>query len=817
MSLISVFNQNMDSTSQDQNLKGLTTEKAEELLKIYGKNELVSGQGLAQLRQFLKILSDPMGLMLLGLSGLYFLTGDQTDAIIILMAYVPVTAVDVFLELKSEKALKALKSNLQTSAKVMRDGKLKNIPVQQIVPGDILAFEEGQSLPADGKILESQNLAINESALTGESLPIEKEVNAVFSAGTTVLNGRGFGLVEKTGKSTEFGKISYLLEGTEGQESPLEKKVHALVKKIILIAIGLVLLLFCIEYFRNSGLIKSLVIALTFGMAAIPEEFPLVFTLYLSMGAYRLSKRGVLVKTLPSVESLGNVDVICTDKTGTLTEGHFSLVEVVPFGILQAEERNLVAVLACEPTPVDAMETAISEKIEMADEIQKNWKIVYDYPFETQGKHMTHIWSNVQGEFVLAMKGAVEGVLEHCDATENERSEILKAVNHLASEGKRILGLATKKGDFSGNRIQDEKGVHFIGLLVFSDPVRQSAKKAIEQCQSAGIEIKMLTGDHMITAHAIAEELKIKHTDQSIFSGSQLLEMTDEKRVQAYLEGSIFARVTPEQKYEMVKTLKAYNKIVAMTGDGVNDAPALKLADIGVSMGENATDVARSTAKMVLLKNDFNGIVQAILEGRNIFSNLRRSFSYLIAFHVPVVLLAFIPPLFGFEQLLLPVHIVLLELIVHPISAFAFENLKSQNQYIRRSLVPTSTAVTAALSGILLSLLSLISLVLFDFQNEFTHVRSLALSTILFGNIGFTLVEAWPNFRSLKVGAIVAVLVTLPFVFCNIDVFSQIFHLEPLSVWELMQTFMLGLSASLPTFLYRFSTGMNLGLSRSTN
>lgn len=793
----------MNPISQTKNLQGLTTAKADELLKVYGMNELASSSGFTQIKQFLKILSDPMGLMMLGLSLLYFLTGDTADAIFILIAYVPVTMVDVFLELKSEKALKALKSNLQIFAKVFRDGQLKDIAIRRIVPGDVIAFEEGQSLPADGRIIESQNLSINESALTGESLPIEKEIDAEFLAGTTILSGRGFGLIEKTGRETKFGKISHLLETSEAEESPLQKKVHSLVKKVVLIAAGLIFVLFCIEYFRDAGFMKSLITALTFGMAAIPEEFPLVFALYLSMGAYRLSKHGVLVKTLPSVEALGHVDVICTDKTGTLTEGRFSLVDIVPFGTLTVDERNSVALLACEPMPVDAMETAIIEKINGFDQLKNIWKLKFDFPFETQGKHMTHIWSNEQGESVLAMKGAVEGVLEHSEIHENDKIEIIKTVNKLASEGKRILGFATKKGNFSGDRRQDENNVQFVGLLVFSDPVRQSAKKAIAECQKAGIEIKMLTGDHSLTAHAIADELQITHTEASIYSGSELREMTPEHRIQAYLQGSIFARMAPEQKYEMIKTLKDHNKVVAMTGDGVNDSPALKLADIGVSMGENATDVARSTAKMVLLKNDFNGIVQAILEGRNIFANLRRSFSYLIAFHIPVVLLAFIPSLLGWKQLLLPVHIILLELIVHPISAFAFENLKSHSPNGGQSLVPRATAITATLSGLLLTGFSLVSIALSNQNADFSHTRSLVLSTILFGNIGFTLVEAWPNFRSRKVGLIIAVLVTLPFVFCNTGLFSQYFHLSSISGFEFSVAFLFGITASLPTFIYR--------------
>lgn len=795
---------------------GLTTLQAEELLKKHGKNQIVSGAQLTQLQQFLKILSDPMGLMMLGLSVLYFLTGETTDAVIMLIAYVPVTAVDVFLELKSEKALKALKSNLQSTAKILRDGILKDIAVQLIVPGDVLAFEEGQTLPADGKVIEFHNISINESALTGESLPIEKDLGDDFYAGTTILHGRGLGLIEHTGKTTRFGKISHLLEDTQAEESPLQKKVHSLVKKVVLVAIGLAALLFTIEYWRGTELMQSMITALTFGMAAVPEEFPLVFTLYLSLGAYRLSKHGVLVKTLPSVESLGNVDVICTDKTGTLTEGRFSLVEVIPFGSLSAQERNSIALLACEPTPVDSMETAITEKLEGFDKLKQSWKLTYDYPFEPQGKHMTHIWSkdnnddhhysgdiNMNGESILAMKGAVEGVLEHSKVDEIEKNEILKKVSQLASGGKRILGLAFKKGIFTGVRSSDEMDVHFTGLLVFSDPVRQSAKKAIDDCQNAGIEIKMLTGDHYLTAHAIADELKINHTDTSIYSGSQLDEMTKEKRTQAYWSGSIFARVSPEQKYEMIKTLKEMGKIVAMTGDGVNDAPALKLADIGVSMGENATDVARATAKMVLLKNDFNGIVQAILEGRKIFANLRRSFSYLIAFHIPIVLLAFLPALWNGSQILLPIHIILLELIVHPISAYAFENLNAHDVKTNRSLIPLPTLLTAILSGVLITVLSLFPLWWLGINADFSHIRSMSLSIVLFGNVGLVLVEAWHHIWSKRILFTLSALILLTITLCKFNLLSSIFKFDTISAFEIFIAFAIGLIASLPTLFIR--------------
>jgi Ca2+-transporting ATPase len=784
--------------------QGLTSIEAAEFLKQYGKNEVIGSQTQGLLQQFYKIILDPMGLMMLGLAVLYYFTGETTDASIILCAYVPVVTVDVFLELRSEKALNALKSNLQSKVKVFRDGVLQDISTQLIVPGDLIAFEEGQSLPADGVVIDAFDFSVSEASLTGESLPVEKGANAEFFAGTTVLKGRGHGRILKTGQSTRFGKIGILLAEAKAESTPLQRKINALVKKVIFVASVLVLILFAMEYFRGGEVMNSLITALTFGMAVIPEEFPLVFTLYLSMGAWRLAKKGVLVKTLPSVESLGGVDVICTDKTGTLTEGRFQLVSIIPSGSLSINEVSEISLLACEPIPVDSMDLAIVEKLIHGSDFRGQWSLTYDYPFETDGKHMTHVWTDAQGRQVLAMKGAVEGVLEHCFITESGKKEIENHVRTLSAQGKRILGVATRNGSFSGNRVFDEKNVQFAGLLVFSDPIRSSAKQAIEDCQKSGIEIKMLTGDYHLTAHAIADELNIIHSDKTIFSGSQLARMDNLSRQKAFLEGSIFARVTPEQKFEMVQTLKESGKVVAMTGDGVNDSPALKLADVGVSMGENATDVARSAAKMVLLKNDFNGLVHAVFEGRSIFANLRRSFAYLISFHIPIVILALLPPMFGWPQLLLPIHIILLQIIVHPVSAFAFENLPSPHVSNRNGLVPFTDAVTASLSGLLLGLLSMSALIYFDGNADPRLIRSFMVATLLYGSIGFMYVEVWPNFKSLRAAIIAAVLLVLPFGLCEISFMTKAFHTMRMESLDYLTALAFGIFASLPRFLFRF-------------
>ncbi len=788
-------------------LLGLTDIEAKKRHREFGPNTIVPSTVHSKLKEFKEILLDPGGLMLLILGVLYLFLGKHTDAYVMFIAYIPITSVDVVLKMRAQKVLSALKHTLQKTTKVLRDGKIHEISIHEIVVGDALLFEEGQTLAADGTVNESHDLKINESALTGESVPVEKLQSNFFFAGTTIIQGRGIGIVTHIAHDTKFGKIAELLEDTQTQLSPLQKKVNHLVVRIFLIALLLAITLFFIQYIRSHEVVESLIIALTFAMSAMPEEFPIVFTLYLSMGALRLSKHGVLIKSLPSVETLGSVDVICTDKTGTLTEGVFQLESIHSYENLYSNEQlNFWSILACEEKPIDSMEKAIldylkSNQSNYLTEI-KNWKLTIDYPFEKRGKHMTHVWTNEAGNTLGVMKGAIEGVLEHCKLTIDEKNKIIKTVENHAGKGKRVLGLAHKSNFFTGDRQKDENNFTLSGFLIFNDPIRETVKKAIEHCQKSNIEIKMLTGDHPYTAHAVADETGITHSHDFMFTGSELEKLSKENRIRAYQQGAVFSRVLPEQKYELVEALKAEGKIVAMTGDGINDAPALKLSDIGISMGTNATDVARSAAKMILLKNDFNGIVEAVFEGKQIFSNLKRSFSYLISFHTPIVLLSFIPPLLGLGNLLLSSHIVFLELIIHPISAFAFENLKTKNKIIvsERNLMSQKLLIESALSGLLLSLACL-----FLFSNNVQVVgvekaRTISIVAIFFGNIGFVIAESLGALSKRILYISVAVLLLL-IAIISIEYVRTILMLAPLQLNELWLPFCLGLVSSLPSFL----------------
>jgi len=784
----------------------LKSEEAEKKLKEYGPNEVIPSKSESAFLELKHALLDPMGLMLLILGFTYLFIGESQDALVLFISYIPVTAVDVFLELRAKKALRALKSNLQSTVKVIRDGVVKDILSRNLVPGDSILFEEGQKLPADGVVIEGEHLQMNESALTGESMPVDKSVGDQFFGGTVVMKGRGIGEILTTGRLTRFGQIAKLVDETEEESSPLKKKVNSLVKKVLIVAFLMSLFLLFFNFLKTENFSQSLLEAMAFGMATIPEEFPLVFMLYLSLGAYRLSKHGVLVKSLPSVEALGSVDVICTDKTGTLTHGIFKLEKIDSLtSVYSQEELWQFALMACEENPIDAMETAIYEEGNRYKENLNNWTLEFDYPFELKGKHMSHVWRNTLNErMILSMKGAVEGVLEHCLLDENLREKILEKVSFYGNQGKRLLALAGKNGKFSGDREGDEKGLDFLGLLIFSDPIRDSAREAITRCQKSGIEVKMLTGDHPITAHAVAEELGIIHSHDFLFTGEELLQLNSSEKEEAYLKGAIFSRVLPQQKFEMVDALKKSRKVVAMTGDGINDAPALKAADIGISMGKNATDVARSSAQMVLLENDFKGIIEAVFEGRRIFSNLRRSFSYLISFHIPIVFFALMGPLLGIGTLLHPIHIVLLELIVHPISAFSFENLGVSVGFEGRekSLLPKSTLVRALLSGFLLSGLGFL-LSENIFHMESLEVRSsLVILTILMGNIFFVLVESWPE---IKIRFFVTILFLILFsVFLySMKNLSDLFHLTDLSTHQIIYSIVCGILASLPSFFLK--------------
>ncbi|HUJ29003.1 MAG TPA: HAD-IC family P-type ATPase [Myxococcales bacterium] len=651
---------------------GLSRAEAARRLAYEGPNRLVQRERLRTLTALLAALADPMALMLAVAGTVYFLLGETRDGVVLLFSLVPVLAVDVALDLRSRAALKKLAAAVTPRARVLRDGAEEEVPSEAVVRGDLLLLREGEIVHADGVVRAQANLTLDESQLTGESEPQAKSAGAPVFAGSLVLGGQGTAEIVATGPRTKFGNIAQMVADAQGTPTPLQRKTARMVHQLGIFALALAAAMAVFSYHRGEGLGHALLSGISLAMAALPEEFPLVLAIFLSVGAFRLSRAGVLVRRLASVETLGSTTVICTDKTGTLTQGHFGLEELVAFGVPESA-LMAVAVRACEREPEDTMDRAIVAKARerhLPVDLLHEADLPIDYDFDPLEKNMAHVWREVSGHLRLAAKGALEGLLPRCSLTPAQRAHAVAEQQRMADAGRRVLAVAEKSGHFTGERESDLRDLHLVGLLGFSDPLRPSVPAAIAECQSAGVQVKIVTGDSPVTAHAIAEAAGVVHEHEGgLLTGAELARAGE----RAILAASIYSRVEPGQKYLIVEAHQRAGEVVAMTGDGINDAPALRKADVGVSMGRRGTAVARAAADLILLHDDFGGLVTAVREGRRVFQNLVNSFLYLIAFHVPVIALAVLVPLAGLPPLLLPIHLVWLELIVHPVSALVFE------------------------------------------------------------------------------------------------------------------------------------------------
>ena len=680
---------------------GLSSARARELLAEHGPNRYAPAGRTASLAELLRTLADPMAIMLLAAAVLSFAAGQRRDGIVLLVALFPVLAVDVVLEARSRQALKKLAQAVSPRATVVRDGAPAEIPTEEIVPGDILLIREGDVLHADGNVAWSAHLAIDESMLTGESEPKDKIGGAPFYAGSRVLTGQGGGEVTSTGLRTQYGRIASLVAEAPAGLTPIQEKTAKVVSVLGRVAILVAAAVFGLSWFHERSLARAFVSAISVAMSAMPEEFPLVFTLFLSLGAWRLSRHRVLVRRLASVETLGSTTVICTDKTGTLTLGQFVLEAVLPFGEFGETELLETAVLACEIDPSDPLDQTIIDFARTSGldpgRLHTGGRLVRDHSWDALGKHMSHVWRTegaAAGTLVVAAKGALEGILEHCVLTPERRAEAEARHAALAAGGLRLLAVAGKtQREGSDERESDESNLALVGFLGFRDPLRPEIAGAVANCRTAGIAIKLVTGDHPVTAQAIAESAGIVSGHGPIPTGDELASLSPPDFAKRVAESPVLARILPEQKYAIVDTLRAQGEVVAMAGDGINDAPALRRASIGISMGARATEVARAAADLVLLDDNFGSIVETIREGRRIYDNLEKAFRYLLAFHVPIVVLAVVVPLLGFPLLLLPVHLVWLELVVHPVSALLFEGEPADPDVMRRPPRPPGASL----------------------------------------------------------------------------------------------------------------------------
>lgn len=679
---------------------GLSSAEAAERLERLGPNVLVPATPRPSLWSWIVTLfADPMAILLLTTAALYLALGDRLDGIIALVALAPIFLVSAVLEHRAEAALARLRDAVAPSARAYRDGRLATVPAREIVPGDVLVVHEGDVLVADGELIEGLRLTCDEATLTGESIPVEKSAlgeaaeRSVF-AGTTVVAGRGSVHVTSTGLATRYGLIGGLLAQIESPPTPIERKIRKLMLQIGLAVAVVCIAVVAVGRAQGHEWPIALIAGVSLAMAAIPEELPMVYTLYMAFGAWRLARDRALVRRLGSVETLGATDVICVDKTGTITAGQIEVAEVVA---ADGDETRLLrtALLACERDSHDPLDQAIvryAVERGVDGSLTADATLVAYEPFDPRRKYASNTW-HIGERTVTARKGAPEVLLTSGStaATLAQRSEAL------AGAGMRVIA------------VSDERSP--LGLIAFADPVRPAIAESVAECRTAGIRVVMITGDHPLTARAVARIIGLAADADAVLTGDELDALDEERLARRTGTIAVFARTRPEQKLRIVRALKAAGSTVAMTGDGTNDALALREADIGIAMGQRGSEVARGAADLILLDDDFTTIVRAVRDGRRIFDNLRRAFNYLITFHIPLLTSALVIPLAGAPLLLFPVHLVVLELIVHPTSSLVFEADPAAPDTMRRppraasaGLLPFREWLRPALTGVTLSL-----------------------------------------------------------------------------------------------------------------
>jgi Ca2+-transporting ATPase len=695
---------------------GLTDREVTERLVNSGYNELPKSSRRGLGRIVLEVIHEPMFLLLVAGGLLYFLLGDVTEGLMLSSFVVFIIGITIYQERKTERALEALRNLSSPRALVIRNGVQQRIPGRDVVIGDMVILSEGDRVPADGVMRIASNVSVDESLLTGESVPVRKipykkgvmgerpggDDQPFVYSGTLVVQGQGLAEITATGACTEMGKIGAVLQTVERDDTRLKTEIDRVVRTIAIAGIVLCAVIVIVYGLTRFNWIEGFLAGITLAMAILPEEFPVVLTIFLALGAWRISKRNVLTRQIPAIETLGSATVLCVDKTGTLTENRMSVARFSVQGMTcdvnpsnreglteDCHEVAEYAILACKKDPFDPMEKALLQlkdgEFGRSEHIHANWDLVQEYPLSPDLLAMSNVWRSPGGDqYVIAAKGAPEAIADLCHLEPAAVKEMSGSVDAMAALGLRVLGVA--RASFSESGLPEQQHdfpFEFIGLVGFADPVRPQVAEAVRECSTAGIRVIMITGDYPLTARNIARQIGLPDGTRYI-TGPELDAMDDDELRERITAVSVFARVVPEQKLRIVNAFKASGEVVAMTGDGVNDAPALKSADIGIAMGGRGTDVAREASSLVLLDDNFISIVSAVRLGRRIFDNLKKAIAYIFSIHVPIAGMSLIPVLFNLPLVLLPVHIVFLELIIDPACSVVFEAEEEERGVMER-------------------------------------------------------------------------------------------------------------------------------------
>ncbi len=774
--------------------RGLTAVEAERRLGDVGLNELPTQRRPNFLRQVWVVLREPMILLLLAAAGVSFLLTEPIDSAILMASVVFVGVISLYQQRKTENALAALRDLSAPRALVVRDGVEVRIPGRDVVPGDLVILGEGDRVPADGVAAAATNLRVDESTLTGESVPVAKGADPsgrfemgppggegtpwVFS-GTLVVGGHAEVVVVHTGSRTEFGRIGHALSDVDQSRTRLQREFDRLVVIFASMAFTTAVLVVVIYGLTRGDWLQGALAGITTAMAVIPEEFPVVFSVFLALGAWRMARRKVLARNPPAIESLGSVTVLCVDKTGTLTSNEMTVWDLVVSGPSpDGFERRLVSdgvgddamelvrvgALACPITVIDPMDRAFGR---LADEHVPRWRdevdeLIREYPLTPDQLSVTQVWLLPDGRALAAMKGAPEAVMQSAEVSAGERAAFEHAIESASADGLRVLGVAVALVD--PRELPSEQrdlDLRMLGLAGLRDPVRDGVPAAVATCAGAGIRTVMITGDYPGTAMAIAREIGIP-TEQGCLTGSDLERMDEAELAEAARRVSVFARMVPERKLALVRALQADGEVVGMTGDGVNDAPALRASDIGIAMGGRGTDVAREAADLVVVDDDFASIAGSVRQGRGVFANLRKALTYIISVHVPIYGIALIPVFVAdWPLVLLPVEVVILELIIDPACTVVFENEKVSptimEEQPRSATAPMfgvhEFTIALAQGAVLLAIVLAIYVGSMRVGLPDESVRSITFVTLVTGNVALILAN-----RSRHVSALRALL-----------------------------------------------------------
>jgi Ca2+-transporting ATPase len=764
-------------------LKGLTEQEALERLRTEGYNELPAAKKSGFIGSLIGVLREPMFLLLIACGVIYLVLGETTDAIMLLGFVFVIIGITFYQERKTERALEALRDLSSPRALVVRDGVEKRIVGREVARGDLLVLAEGDRVPADATLLQSSYMTVDESLLTGESVPVRKTAAAetaemgrpggdglpfLFS-GTLVVKGRGMARVLATGAHTEMGKIGKALQSIEVEATPLSRQTGRLVRNFAITGFFLCLIVVVVYGLTRNNWMGGVLSGITLAMAMIPEEFPVVLSIFMALGAWRIAQKHVLTRRVPAIETLGAAEVLCVDKTGTLTQNRMTVTKLVAGGETYDTVRDAAvplpeafhelmefSILASHVNPYDPMEKAFrlfgDEQLRDTEHLHQDWDLEREFALSEHLLAMSNVWRSTETKkHVIAAKGAPEAIADLCHFSPARREELAAQVDLLAREGLRVLGVAKSHLDKQSiPEDQHDFDFEFLGLVGLSDPIRPTVPAAIRECYTAGIRVVMITGDYPATAQNIARQIGLTPSDAFV-TGPELDTLSDAELAERAKTVNIFARVVPEQKLRILMAVKSTGTIAAMTGDGVNDAPALKAADIGIAMGGTGTDVAREAAALVLLDDDFSSIVHAVRLGRRIFDNLKNAIAFILAVHVPIAGLTLIPVLLGekWPLVLMPVHVVFLEMIIDPACSVVFEvepeEPGTMNRPPRDRNEPLLSRRRLLLSlaqglGVLAAVLAVFVISLQRGADENT-ARALTFATLIVANIGLIMVN----------------------------------------------------------------------------